>query len=401
MKLALIVPARDKAAHVHKAVTSCFQQGYGPMEIILSDQGSKDDTYAIMEAMVRDYTGGNKVRLLRCPETEARGMEGLNAHLRWIHEQTDADWFILISADDVNHPDRAARTAEVIEKYNPSMVGTAQQFCNSDGSARGITKFSPHKSCWVSPMQMIDEKVGGSSSVAWSRDLWEKYGGLTTITISDVALPFWSTIERGYYFIDQQLVAYMEHAEINNAGLGGRMRAAKGKDEKLQILELIHFHITQTYSEMAAVAEHTNRHRLEDRCYIEAMEAVYLFIIRMAREWAGTRLELSRRGIPPMKLIPDIRRVYFTDYEQCLVDKIRRGGDRFTSLQNLITDLYEFRDEPEWPEPAVKVLLGRARKKLEADGQELLVNVRRRGYRIEPVNGGLSQQSATQKELPK
>ena len=74
--------------------------------------------------------------------------------------------------------------------------------------------------------------------------------------------------------------------------------------------------------------------------------------------------------------------VYFTRSEEALVKAILAGGGRLISLEHLIGVLYEQRDEPEWPEETVLMLLSNARKKLARVGLKV-VNVARRGYRID------------------
>ena len=44
MKYAFIIPARDKEKHVRRAMRSAFKQTYADMQIVVSDQGSTDNT---------------------------------------------------------------------------------------------------------------------------------------------------------------------------------------------------------------------------------------------------------------------------------------------------------------------------------------------------------------------
>ncbi len=75
--------------------------------------------------------------------------------------------------------------------------------------------------------------------------------------------------------------------------------------------------------------------------------------------------------------------IYFTPYQEHLVADILAGKGRLVGLGQLIEGLYQHpRDEPEWPDPTVKMHLSNARKKLKRVGLRL-VNIANRGYRIE------------------
>ena len=78
--------------------------------------------------------------------------------------------------------------------------------------------------------------------------------------------------------------------------------------------------------------------------------------------------------------------VYFTPYEQSLVEALLAARPRLLSLSQLIESVYQHpRDEPEWPEESVKMLLSRVRKKLLKVGLSLTSSRGHgRGYRIEP-----------------
>ena len=107
MKYAFVVFVRNKAPWIAECVRSVLAQSYTPLELVFSDQGSEDDTLAIIKKTVNGYNGPNKVRVLQCPDTEPRGMRGLMAHINWLYETLDADFWITLSGDDVSYPNRA------------------------------------------------------------------------------------------------------------------------------------------------------------------------------------------------------------------------------------------------------------------------------------------------------
>ncbi len=297
MKVSFLVPARDKARHVGNCVASVLAQTYPGLEIILSDQGSIDGTREAMASLVAGYKGPHRVRLVDCPDTEPRGMAGLNAHLRWLHGECDGDIVLMSAADDVAHPERTARTARMFEETGASFVGTQQQFCTPDGVVKGITAHPGH-SGMVDARTHLFMLTGSSSSTAWARDLVDKYDPFEESTISDVALPYYACLERGFYFLAEQLHAYLEHADPNNTGLQGALRAAVGDNAKTaQITEQGFFQLCHTYLAMVRRTQALWPERSDD-----AVRALHERFFDKAVEWTIVRGELTRMRTDPLAL---------------------------------------------------------------------------------------------------
>lgn len=296
-KISFIIPARNKEKYVGACVKSVLAQTYSPMEIVLSDQGSTDGTYKIMKDLADAYTGPNTVRVLQCPDTDFKGMAGLNMHLNWLHTQITGDWVIMCSSDDLNHPDRAKYTAEVIKEYNPSYIGTCVQYHEEDGSCNATTK--PYPRGWVAPALNLDEIVGSSASSCWAKDLFDKYGPMKGVESQDILLPFFGTLERGLFYIPEQLHAYIKRADENNTGLEGVVRAAKTPEETHIAVETCNWHYT------------SNWYAILRRCQemeINITQEVYDALIRKCVE-GGNIWSISRDNVTMLRLQPRAMRV--------------------------------------------------------------------------------------------
>lgn len=250
-KVSFIVPCRDKEKFVGDTVKTVLRQTYSPMEIVLSDQGSVDDSLAIMKDLASKYDGPNTVRVLECQNTDSRGMAGLNNHLNWLNTQIEGDVVVMCSADDLNHPERVEHTMKAFEEFNPSYVNTCVQYLqpdfmeNPDAEVQ-ITAYG-HEDRWVDPIDNVTKLIGSSGSSAWARDLYDKYGPMNGIESQDVLLPFFATLERGIYYIAKPLHAYIRRADKNNTGLEGVMRAAESPEELSACVELVNFHCTSNW----------------------------------------------------------------------------------------------------------------------------------------------------------
>ena len=299
MKVACIVPVRNKAFFVDQTVKSTLLQSYEGMEILLSDQGSTDKSLEILTDMAESYNGPNTVRVLQCPHTEQTGLAGFNVHLNWLIAQTNADLLVIVSADDLNHPDRVKRTVEIYQKHRPAFIGTKMQFLKPSGEIEGITAFDPKGSRLITAKEHIEQLVGGSCSTAFDREFYKKIGGLHGHIILDVYLPFLATLDRGFYMIDEQLFAYVRHPKTDNAGLGGQMLCAESDDEKLLLNELANYQVVSTLYQAGRTAVTFYPEEWEGS---EACEALYSNIVHRTNDWTMCRDLLNQRKLQPRVL---------------------------------------------------------------------------------------------------
>lgn len=292
MKAAFIIPCRNKERFVERAVQSVLDQTFAPMEIILSDQGSEDASLEIMRAVAATYHGPNPVRVLECPDTDPKGMHGLNAHLNWIHNQTDADVMILCSADDFNHPDRAAHVVKAFMKTNADYVGTAVNFVSPVGEMLGQTHYAG-KDQWVTSIDTIKHTIGGACSAAWRRDFFLKHK-TEGIESSDVVLPFFATLGNGFWYINELLHTYVRHADPENTGLEGVALAAKNDAEFLQVEELGHYHLASNFF---ALIRRCNEHKLTLPSAVE--KEIIGRVVESSHNFVQRRDQLTMQRIPP------------------------------------------------------------------------------------------------------
>lgn len=228
MKVAYAVFVRNKAhmaPFLERQVRSAFAQTY-PCEILLSDQGSNDGTRELLHRLAAEYKGDkHQVRLLDCPDVAFHGMAGLNAHVGWLQNQTDAEVFIHACADDYAMPERAEVLVDAFKRTGADMVGGAMYFEEPDGSNRGRTSFA--REGWVTVHDMVHEKAGGGSAAGWRRDLWQRLAPIPAIGGLDVWMPPLACVLGGFYFVNQPLYTYIRHADPSNTGLEGALAAAE------------------------------------------------------------------------------------------------------------------------------------------------------------------------------
>lgn len=96
---------------IRQALESAFSQTYSPLEIIVSDDCSSDNTFAIIEEMVDAYRGPHSVRAVRTPKNL-----GSCQHFMLRGREARGDIVVIGEADDMSKPNRVE---VVVDAFTP------------------------------------------------------------------------------------------------------------------------------------------------------------------------------------------------------------------------------------------------------------------------------------------
>jgi len=206
--VSVIVVSYNQEAFVREAVRSAFAQTYSPLEIVLSDDGSADRTFAIMEEEAAAYGGPHKVVLNRNPSNI-----GVAQHYNRAAGLATGEIIIVQDGDDISLPERAVKVARAFQEPTPvDMVCSDVAMIDKAGQPLARRERPP-----VSPLTLPEAVGMGSISAAgcacaYSRTLWRKYGPIEPEVLQeDVVLPFRALLERGIRVLDEPLVEYRIH----------------------------------------------------------------------------------------------------------------------------------------------------------------------------------------------
>jgi succinoglycan biosynthesis protein ExoO len=118
MKVSVIIPTYNAASTLRRAIDSVTSQSLRDLEIIAVDDGSSDDTFAILEELA---AGDPRVRPIRLP----RNGGSYAARNRAI-EESRGEWIFVLDADDWYAPGRLERMVEAAERHGADMVADDQ-----------------------------------------------------------------------------------------------------------------------------------------------------------------------------------------------------------------------------------------------------------------------------------
>jgi glycosyltransferase involved in cell wall biosynthesis len=105
-RITVLLLACNQAATARAAAESVLAQSGPPLEIVLSDDASNDDTFEVLAGAAASYRGRHRVRARRNPTNL-----GIGAHYNRLLEETEGELLVTAAGDDLSLPHRVARLA--------------------------------------------------------------------------------------------------------------------------------------------------------------------------------------------------------------------------------------------------------------------------------------------------
>jgi glycosyltransferase involved in cell wall biosynthesis len=205
-KVSFILFAYKQSEYIEQAVRAVLAQDSSPLDIILSDDASPDDTHAKMAQLAKQYEGPHRVRVRRSGENR-----GFIAHVHDAVAEAEGDFVIVAAGDDISLPHR---TAELIRRWEE--LGRSTAFIYSD--VEPIDLAGTPVTDWgqvYSGEHTIESMAGGfieapGASSAFTRDLIDRFPPMSADVIhEDRVLPFRAALLSGVVsHVPKKLVRY-------------------------------------------------------------------------------------------------------------------------------------------------------------------------------------------------
>jgi glycosyltransferase involved in cell wall biosynthesis len=207
-KVTFMLLTYNQEDYVHEALNGAFSQTYQPLEIIVSDDYSTDNTYKIIEDVVAKYTGPHHIILNRNNENL-----GIGGHVNKVMELAKGEFVVASAGDDISHSNRVDLivNAFLSSEERVFSVWSAARYIDSDGIA--VHKIFPgnsHSYTDKSIVRNLDPLIGATH--AWRREVFDVFGPLMDdVVFEDNAISFRSYLLGDIKYIDKELVDYRTH----------------------------------------------------------------------------------------------------------------------------------------------------------------------------------------------
>src|ERR1043166_5197502 len=223
--LSYLVATYNQEEYVREAIKSALAQTYSPLEIIISDDCSRDRTFCIASEMAAAYKGPHKIRLNRNPINL-----GIGAHVNRVMEMCRGKLLIAAAGDDISLPERT----EVIYQAWEASGRRATSICSnysmisSRGADLGIGGFrgdvgntSRFQELNVGLFEFLSTNlpVVNRCTHAWSPELFNYFGPLRA-DLEDSTLSFRTLAVGTMIYINEPLVKYRQHEANASFGEG-------------------------------------------------------------------------------------------------------------------------------------------------------------------------------------
>jgi glycosyltransferase involved in cell wall biosynthesis len=290
-RVSMLLIAYRQAATVEAAIAGALAQTYQPLEIIVSDDASDDDTWARIESAVAGYRGPHRLRLNRNPHNL-----GIGAHLSALAQGAGGELLFVAAGDDVSMPERCARVVEAWLASGRKLDLIASDLADIDaqGKVHGViapSDLQAYRSLadWAARPPFV---VGAGQ--AWTRRLVERFGPLPTGTVAeDLVMVFRAIGSGGALTLHEPLVRY------RRGGVSSPVRNRRAADVVERLLRNNRHALVET-EQMLRDATVMNR-RDEVAAPLEAMLARERFVAELfaaastAARWRAVR---TARAVP-------------------------------------------------------------------------------------------------------
>lgn len=133
----VIVPAYNSAATLPKAVESALRQDLSDIEVLVINDGSRDDTADAARALANS---DSRIRLVSLPENRGKP-HAMNLGT----EMAAGRWTAVLDADDWYAPQRLSTLMATAERHQVDLIAD-NQFLYDEGAERVVrTAFSPER----------------------------------------------------------------------------------------------------------------------------------------------------------------------------------------------------------------------------------------------------------------
>ena len=222
LKISVVCPTFNSAQFIERTLDTVVRQTRLPDEVIISDDGSRDDTIAVVEHFVVERGTGISWHILR---NDHRGPGAArNAGIR----EATGEWIAFLDSDDLWEVKKIERIAEAI-----MALQEVNFFCHDelligkDGETKALAYGRRYRAEISLPHQIYFSNMFSTSAVVCRRDLLTDKGCFDETLMSAQDYELWLRLSPFIRpaFVHEILGRYVERpGNITSSGLRRRLK---------------------------------------------------------------------------------------------------------------------------------------------------------------------------------
>jgi hypothetical protein len=208
-RVTLVLLSYNQERYIEEAVLSALHQTYSPLEIVYSDDCSRDETFQRAKSAIDAYRGPHEVLVNR----NDRNL-GIVGNLRTAIGLASGDWVVVCAGDDISDSARVAEVAAAIRQNRRAQaVFSAFVAISDDGRELGTFVEPGWPTCHPSIIDMVKNGggVGPGATYAYHRRIIDAFIALpTNLTSEDRILPLKAALLGDVVYVPIPLVSFRE-----------------------------------------------------------------------------------------------------------------------------------------------------------------------------------------------
>ncbi|MBL6791413.1 MAG: glycosyltransferase [Methylophilaceae bacterium] len=186
IRASAVVLAYNQSNYISESIHSVLNQDFEGLEIILSDDGSTDDTFKIMSDIAHSYNGPHTIKL-----NKNINNLGFIGHLNKIFTLVSGEFIFYNPGDDISFPDRFAKIWAEYERTDALLVHSDVIKISDSGDKIGVwSRQSILENLTLETAARLTALCIGATC-GWHRDIIGIFGKITEAdTYDDVIFYF-------------------------------------------------------------------------------------------------------------------------------------------------------------------------------------------------------------------
>ncbi|MEI6139834.1 MAG: glycosyltransferase [Mariniphaga sp.] len=200
----------NQEKYIKEAVLSALSQTYHPLEIIISDDCSTDNTFDIVRETINNYLGGHNIIINR----NVRNL-GLVPHVNFVFDKLVSGKLIaLAGGDDISLPNRISVCADIFDSYE-KVKGVSINFKTINENSEVIMEeyYQDNKEYKINTEYMKTTEVGADGGgLIIKKEVFSFFGPLQkSCPTEDSTLRFRAMLLGDFIRLNETLFLYRRH----------------------------------------------------------------------------------------------------------------------------------------------------------------------------------------------
>lgn len=254
--VSLLLVTYQQERFIRETLASVLSQNYPNLQIIISDDCSKDNTFIIIQEVLHDYNGKHRNNIFA---TQNPSNLGICEHINSVIERCRGELIVVCAGDDIFFSNRVSEMVKAWKKTGASLLCSNAMVIDESGNQSENLYYNHRlKDKLYSLLDITSHSHGPffGAGMAYTKNIFSRFGPLPIgLKNEDAQVMLRGVLLNGNYYISKPLLKYRIHH--NNLNLWssilqassykkaiyyfieGRKRVIDNKSRWLNLLKLL------------------------------------------------------------------------------------------------------------------------------------------------------------------